>query len=265
MVNPVLSGEDVSDHGVGYVADPFMIRSNGVWYMFFEVMNKRNRKGTIGLASSKEGTKWAYQQIVLEEPFHLSYPYVFEWNNDFYMIPESYQSHSIRLYKATRFPTHWLFEHTLIDGDYVDSSIFRFGEKWWLFTGSGQPPKRADTLRLFHADELTGPWLEHPESPIIEGDLSIARPAGRVLVLGKSVVRYTQDCHPTYGTQVRAFEVTDLTAKSYHEREVENTSPVLKGTGTGWNAGGMHHIDPHVTEDGRWIACVDGWKEVEGH
>ena len=120
-------------------------------------------------------------------------------------------------------------------------------------------------MRLFHADELTGPWLEHPESPIVQGNPSIARPAGRVLVLGDSVVRYTQDCYRTYGTQVRAFEVTDLTTKSYHEREIEDKNPVLTGTGNGWNAGGMHHIDPHVTEDGRWIACVDGWKEAGCH
>ncbi len=87
------------------------------------------------------------------------------------------------------------------------------------------------------------------------------------IVVGEGKLRKqaTQDCHPTYGTQVRAFEITELNTKSYHEREVENTSPELKGTGTGWNAGGMHHIDPHVAEDGRWIACVDGWKEVECH
>ncbi len=52
-------------------------------------------------------------------------------------------------------------------------------------------------------------------------------------------------------------EITELTTKRYHEREV-NESPVLKASGVGWNASGMHHIDPHLLDDGRWIACVDG-------
>jgi hypothetical protein len=24
----------------------------------------------------------------------------------------------------------------------------------------------------------------------------------------------------------------------------------------------MHHIDPHLVHEGRWIACVDGWSTV---
>jgi len=58
--------------------------------------------------------------------------------------------------------------------------------------------------------------------------------------------------------QVRASEITALTPTSYHERDVEE-NPILTGSGAGWNREGMHHIDPHLMEDGRWIACVDGW------
>jgi len=39
--------------------------------------------------------------------------------------------------------------------------------------------------------------------------------------------------------------------------------PVLKANGSGWNASGMHHIDPQALGDGRWLACVDGWCRVE--
>jgi hypothetical protein len=37
------------------------------------------QEGEIGLATSEDGLKWDYKQVVLNEPFHLSYPYVFEW------------------------------------------------------------------------------------------------------------------------------------------------------------------------------------------
>jgi hypothetical protein len=103
-----------------------------------------------------------------------------------------------------------------------------------------------------------GPWLEHPKSPIIQGNARIARPAGRVQVDTDRVIRYAQNSVPYYGTDVRAFEITELTCTSYREREVDN-NPILKPSGRGWNACGMHQIDPHLISGGQWIAAVDGW------
>jgi hypothetical protein len=119
-------------------------------------------------------------------------------------------------------------------------------------------PHTHDLLRLFFSDELTGIWVEHPQSPIIENNSRIARPGGRVLVWRERVFRYTQDCYPSYGSQVRAFEITELTPTSYREMEVEQ-SPILVAGGPGWNGSGMHHIDPHPTTGDRWMACVDGY------
>ena len=262
--NPVLTAACVSDVPAMFVADPFMIKVNGRWYMFFEVMNLKTGKGEIGLAISNDGVRWNYEQIVLREPFHLSYPYVFEWDNEFYMIPESYRAGSARLYRASKFPTRWSFIQDLLTGDdFEDPSVFRFNDRWWLLTDLARPPYYAGILRLFSAENLMGPWAEHPKSPVIKGNPHIARPAGRVLVHNEKVVRFTQDCYPTYGTQVRAFEITELTDTNYQEREVCN-APVLRGSGKGWNESGMHHIDPHRMEgEDRWIACVDGflWEE----
>lgn len=258
VANPVLTREHVTDVPAAAVADPFMVRKGDRWYMFFEVLNRSSRKGDIGLAVSENGLNWLYQQIVLSEPFHLSYPYVFEWMNEFYMIPERFQSRSIGLYKASKFPVLWSFVGTLMEGAYfVDNSVFRYRDKWWLLTETN-PEVRHDTLRLFYADDLVGPWREHASSPIVQGDPRIARPAGRVLVLDDVVIRYAQNCQPHYGTDVRAFEITELSTTSYQERAASQ-GPVIAGGGTGWNACGMHHIDPHQQGDGRWIACVDGW------
>ena len=265
--NPVLTGKDVSDVQTDSVADPFMISTSDAWYMFFEVENKQTGKGEIGLAVSDNGMKWSYQKTVLTEPFHLSYPYVFEWMDEYYMIPESHQVTSVRLYKASHFPDRWSLVGTLLSGQaFIDSSIFHYGNKWWLFTEANSVPFRHDNLRLFYSDDLPGSWHEHPASPIIDGNAHLARPAGRVLVRENTIIRYTQDCYPAYGTQVRAFQITELTTTSYHEREACK-NPVLVGSGVGWNCCGMHHCDPHFIEEGRWIACVDGWhgwSEPEG-
>jgi hypothetical protein len=256
--NPVLTHEHVSDISATFIADPFMIPVDGRWFMFFEAMNWRRNLGEIGLATSEDAIHWKYQQIVLAEPFHLSYPYVFEWKGDYYMIPESYQAHSVRLYKAREFPTQWSVVAILLEGPYfADASVFRAGGKWWIFTDASADMGH-DTLRLFLADDLTGPWIEHPQSPLIKGNPHIARPAGRVLVGNGRIIRFTQCCLPYYGTAVRAFEVTELTPARYREKEV-GPNPLFGPSGSGWNACGMHHVDAHQSKDGRWIACVDGW------
>jgi hypothetical protein len=231
---------------------------DGAWYMFFELMNWRSAKGELGLATSVDGMQWTYQRVVLAEPFHLSYPYVFQWQSDFYMIPESYQAGAVRLYRAGRFPTEWLCVATLLNGPYyADTSVFHHGDKWWLWTDTSSGFKD-DTLRLYYAEDLMGPWREHPQSPLIEGNAYVARPAGRVIANRGRILRYAQTCRPYYGTAVRAFEIAELTPTTYKEEEA-GSSPILGPSGTGWNACGMHHIDPYPLGDGRWIASVDGW------
>lgn len=257
--NPVLTAKDVTDVRADFVADPFMVNENSTWYMFFEVWNSGSGKGEIGLAASSDGLRWAYKQIVLDEPFHLSYPYVFKHKGDYYMIPESTEAYSIRLYKAVNFPTKWSFVRILLYGKYGDPSILFYNGKCWLFAQDN--PKGNDILRLYYADSLMGTWKEHPQSPIVVRNPRIARPGGRMLIFNNRIYRFAQDDYPYYGNQVRSFEVTELTASSYREDELAE-SPILKANRTGWNAKGMHHIDAHQIDGGKWIACVDGQKKV---
>ena len=254
-LNPVLRNTDVTDIPAEFVADPFMILRNGRWHMFFEAMNRETGKGEIALAVSDDAFSWNYQQSVIKEPFHLSYPYVFEWQDEYYMVPETLGAGAVCLYKADDFPARWSRQGKLIDGSHADPSILRFDDLWWLFTCS--TPFQHDVLRLYFARDLDGPWKEHPRSPIVRKDKCRARPAGRMLQLDDRVIRFAQDCVPQYGTRVRAFEISELTREHY--LEVERKDPILTPGKHGWNESGMHHIDAQRNGDGAWIACVDGF------
>jgi hypothetical protein len=257
--NPVLTNRDVCDVSAKFIADPFMIQAGRLWHMFFEVLNGETGKGEIGLATSHNGFDWAYQQIILAEAFHLSYPYVFEWKGEYYMVPETLKAQAASLYKARSFPTEWAYLGPLVKGDCADPSIFYFDHRWWMFACS--LPYQHDELRLYSAKDLMGRWEEHPKSPIVTGDKQKARPAGRVIVFDNKIIRFAQDCVPAYGTQVRAFEISRLTTTDYVEAE-HPSSPILTASGSGWNGLGMHHIDPHLLPSGRWIACVDGFSKA---
>lgn len=251
--NPVLSGKDVTDVNAKYVADPFLIKKNGVYNMFFEVFNRQTGHGDIGFAQSSDGVTWEYKNIIIDENFHLSYPYVFSFDNNIYLIPESHQDLSIRVYKSVSFPTKWEYLGNILSGyHYVDPSIFRYNKKWWLFVSNTQN----DILNLYYSETLLGNWKPHPMNPIIKFDKNIARPGGRVINYNGRIYRLTQDDYPTYGNQVYSFEIVELSENTYNEKMVSE-NPIVKKTGDGWNAVGMHHVDLHNLGKS-WIAAVDG-------
>ena len=253
--NPVLTAGDVTDVDAALVAHPFMTVTDSVYFMFFTVKDKINQHGSIGLAESLNGVDWEYRQIVIDEPYDLSYPYIFQWQDEYYMIPEAHTETSVRLYRAIDFPTGWTYEKDLISSDsdhFISPSIVRYKEMWWMFIArSGN-----ETLRLFYASDLMGPWTEHSLSPIVEKNLDTARPAGKPVVIDGILYRMGQDCYPTYGNQVRAFQITAISTKTYEEEMID--VPIIKATSTGWNAYAMHHVDLHQIDKNLWITPVDG-------
>jgi hypothetical protein len=251
--NPVLTKIQVSDIKANFVADPFLIYENNTFYMFFEAYNTITAQGDIGLAESNDGINWSYEQIVLDEPFHLSYPCVFIYNNEYYMIPETSAINAIRLYKANIFPYNWSFIKTIANGKkFRDNTIFYFNSTWWLFTQTDNN----DVLRLYYSESLFGLWIEHPLSPIISGDANITRPAGNVIIFNNRIIRFAQDDYPYYGNQVWAFEVTNLSKQDYNEKNFDD-KPFLEGYEK-WNLKGIHHISICWIGKNRWIAAVDG-------
>jgi len=254
VLNPVLTADAVTDAAARFVADPFMIRVDGSWHMFFEVMRAERRIGAIGHATSLDGLAWQYHQLVLTEPYHLSYPFVLAADGDYYLVPESHRARSIRLYRADPFPVRWSPIATLVEGEWVEPTLCRWEGRWWLFAAA--PPRRATRLHVFLASELKGPWHEHPESPVVHHDPVSARPAGRVVVHDGRLLRFAQDCSARYGQRVTAYEIIELTARKYREQAI--AGGVLVPSGRGWNSSRMHHIDPHEIGAGRWLACVDG-------
>ena len=250
--NPVLTKDDITDVEAEFVADPFLIYHDNSFHLFFEVLNSKTQKGEIGLATSSDGFNWAYKGIILSNSYHLSYPCVFMWNNVYYMV-ENHGLDKVVLYKAHNFPYKWDYVKILLTGmDFHEPTIFQYDDTWWLFAQT----RIYDTLRLYYSDTPLGPWIEHPESPVIDDDANIARPGGCVVVFDNRIIRYAQDDEPYYGNQVWALEITELSRENYEE-QVVGEKPVLKGYDN-WNSRGMHHISPCRISEDFWIASVDG-------
>nr|CAB3498902.1 unnamed protein product [Digitaria exilis] len=84
VANPVVTCADVMEAGFpsSFVANPFLFIQGDAIYMFFETKNPVTSQGDIAAAISKDaGATWQQLGVVLDEEWHLSYPYVFSYEN----------------------------------------------------------------------------------------------------------------------------------------------------------------------------------------
>lgn len=261
-INPVIEASDVTDAKANFVADPFLfVTEDDEWHMFFEAATSTG--GVISHATSPDrGVTWEYDQIVLQRPYHLSFPYVFKWEGEYYMTTEEGRNNAKpRLYRAEEFPKKWthetdLYDPSEYDHDITDQLLFRWDDRWWNFAGIGN-----DGLRAYYSDSLTGEYQPHENNPIIEGRKKAARPGGRPIVRDDHILMFYQDSVDYYGAKVRAYRIDELSPNSYEDSEVSE-SPILEGSGEKgreWNQVRMHHYDPWYLGDGEgWRAAVDG-------
>lgn len=109
-----------------WYADPFVIKHGKETYLFVEAMDRKKSRAHIeyfNLSESVMKRKFK-SNVALKESFHLSYPCVFKFDNEMYMIPESVADKSILIYKSTNFPQKWCKTAKLASGNYVDTTFF---------------------------------------------------------------------------------------------------------------------------------------------
>jgi len=219
-------------------ADPFVIRRDGGSFVYLEEMEYRSMRGHILCLRLNEQFEIAERRIVVAEAFHLSYPYLFSWEGTLFMIPESADNRTVELYKCTAFPWEWRRERTLLSGGtFIDNTLFRHEEQWWLFSVVQAIPGApvTDELHLHYARFLEGPWSAHPLNPVVS-DARKARPAGRLFFDGGNLIRPAQNCAGGYGRNIVLNRVTRLSETDYAEESMEDVR-IPPGYKT------MHHVD----------------------
>lgn len=133
-----------------------------------------------------------------------------------------------------------------------DPSLVHFKNKWWLFVSTSPA---SDHVNIYYANNLQGPWTPHALNPVVKKNKHHSRGGGRIFFYEGSLFRLAQDVKPSYGKQVIAFKILDLSENTYSETIVK--APVVTMSGSGWNAAGMHNVDPLLV-NGQWMAAVDG-------
>jgi hypothetical protein len=237
------------DPGFRFYADPFPFVHDGRAYVFVEDFDHRSSKGVISVIPFTERGPAGPAQPVLEEPWHLSYPFLLAHGGQIWMIPESSAAHTVNLYRADPFPHRWVREATLLSGiEASDATVIRHGGRFWMFAATRDGAGSwSDTLSIFSASDLHGAWHPHPLNPVLV-DRASARPAGAMLVRNGRLYRPVQDCTHGYGTGIGLAEVVHLD----HDGFEQKVHTVLRPDPQ-WPGRRLHTLNR-----AGWLECIDG-------
>jgi hypothetical protein len=232
-------------------ADPHVIFHNDNYYVFIEELIYKNKRAHLSVFAIDKNGNYGKPELVMEKPFHLSYPFVFKHGEDYFMIPETSEHRTIELYRCTRFPDQWEFVMNLMeDVEAVDATLLFRDNIWWMFVNMREHPGASfsDDLFLFSSNNLlSNLWIPHPMNPIVS-DVRHARSAGKIFNYNDTLYRPAQDCSVRYGHKVIFHEIITLNASEYEERIVHTIEPT-------WHA---HILGTHTFNSEAGITVIDG-------
>lgn len=164
-VRPYLSKEkpfkSLLLHERYWYADPLGIDYNGKLFVFMEVFDKKVRKGYIGVSQVDKEGNMSTPEKVIEEQWHLSFPFVFKKGDSYYMIPESCKSEKLWLYKCKQFPLNWeAVSYIEKRPNQVDTVIFEREGKYYAVSSDIDPNNSYRSREKIEELVITGDRME---------------------------------------------------------------------------------------------------------
>jgi len=228
---------DPVDH---FYADPVPWHHRGRDYLLFEDLDHRTDKGIISAVAFDETGRPGPAVPVLEEAWHLSYPFLIEAGGAIWMIPEASLSGEIAIYRAVDFPWRWERHATLVSGvEAADATVVQHDGRFYMFAvvreGVGG---YSDTLAIWHAPDLLGPWLPHAGNPVMVDDRA-ARPAGNFVEMDGALWRPVQDCRGGYGAALGLARIDRLDPENF----AQTVETVLHPGSKAWPGRRLHTLN----------------------
>ena len=221
-----------------FLADPFIIKKNSKHYCFLEKYSYSKKRGCISVYEITND-KCLDLGTAIEDNFHFSYPFLFEYESELYMCPETSEKREIRLYQCKNFPLEWKYHSTIMsDISAADTNIFFYRDRWWLFTNIDRSLIGDHSSQLyifFSSNPLSNQWTPHSNNPVIFDSFK-ARNGG--LILDKTdIYRVGQkQGFANYGESLSLYKIEILDTDKYQEKKLFNVKakffPKLKGVHT---------------------------------
>lgn len=230
-----------------FLADPFLYYENGIYYIFFEHQGE-DGPAKIGLIQSPDGLNYSFKGNVIEERFHLSFPQIFKYKKDYYILPESASINQVILYKAINFPLKWEISDTLIKNIRLKDPAILLSDTLNLITGIDDKYNQ----KIFKSDFLFGEWKTLESFKSRKGDE--IRPAGNFFEVNSEWYIPFQNNREGYGTGVSLYKLKRDKFEKIISRQLYKNDTIQNFSR------GMHHLNVNNI-GGKYYLVYDGDEE----
>ncbi len=205
-------------------ADPFILRSpEGKICVLFESVSTVKLDGNISLLQLDENMNPLSEKVILDNGYHLSYPFIYQEGGKTYVIPENAFSGNLFAYELD-FSTGQLTDKKMIlDEKVIDPTIIKADNKYWLFCTKLGDRLNSD-LHIYYSENLLGPYISHAGNPV-KSDLAASRPAGNFIEVDGNIYRPSQNCVNFYGESITINRITVLTTTLFEEEPYMTIEP----------------------------------------
>lgn len=202
-----------------FLADPFGFHFNGELYVLCEHYHFSTGIANIVCCKVTGNKHLSDPIVVLDTGSHLSFPYIFHYNNEVYFCPEASASKTLSIYKMDGSPYSWKLFHTIDESlAAIDPVIFQKDNLWWCLYSTVEHGSHS-SLHARYAESLSGPWHRHGKDLLLTRE-KMARNGGTPFPVGDYWYRVVQDSTATYGGGLLLYRIEQLTVDDYSETEV---------------------------------------------
>ena len=211
--------------GRTWYADPLLYTRDGSRYIFCEAFDLAANRGDIAVIPLSDTGDFGTPRVVLSTGSHLSFPMVFDWNGETWMLPETSAKHTLTLYRCAEFPHRWEEAASFAVGCELCDTILlsASADALTLLCSETRPENqlytryRRFTLRRAHADGAlgtgdeveSGAFVLEPDEPfnLQHREFGLGnRNAGPLFDLGGQTIHPTQvSTRVDYGVYLQFF------------------------------------------------------------
>jgi methionyl-tRNA formyltransferase len=203
-----------------YYADPFLLDENNKRYLLVEDYSYKKGKGVITSIELSSGDT----RILIDEPFHLSYPFTFTFDGKSYILPEAHESGKVILYEVNIDQNEVISKHVLLENIHAyDPTLFHYKNKWWLFVTEKETDSNT-CLHVFYSENLHSGFVPHANNPV-KCNIGSSRPAGSIMQNNGMLIRPSQNCTHTYGGSVVLNKIIVLNEFEFREEKNDELTP----------------------------------------
>ena len=208
---------------VYWYADPIIRRIEDEYYVFMEAYNKWSGIGSISVSKVLEG-RLSRPRIALTESFHLSFPEVFKYNNNYYMIPETHSVSQFRFYKMGKDVREWSLYKTIpTEYAFSDTTVYIDAQSIYLITTEQKTENPyMNRLHVFRIENFEFDDDFNIEEVVLNNESEYGydvRNGGSLLQFNDTLIRVIQESEDRFYGKCLSFKMINQIGKAGYKED----------------------------------------------